>query len=577
MSVFFLAHRGGFSASVCVVTALALHGCGGGETLDDAAVDGRMDAAGRDAGQDDGGNDAGTHCGDGVLEIGEACDDGNRRPNDGCSPSCVVECGDGLVGAEELCDTAIASGEPGSCPSSCDDGEACTRDTLLGVGCTARCFSTDVTRPGDGDGCCPTGASSLTDDDCAIACGNGLLEAGELCDTGIATGAGSCPTGCDDGAVCTTDRLLEAGGCAARCEWAEITAAASGDGCCPAGATVASDTDCSPACGDGVFTPATGELCDTGIVSGPGSCPSSCDDGMVCTRDMLVGAGSCTASCTHTVLPPLGGDACCPPGATIATDSDCVARCGDGVRTAPEACDDGNTVTGDGCSPTCTREPRAYRFTQITIQDPRPQGSGGLDVTPEVNTALRRAASMDETGPSGGPDGILDLSIVLRFDPLDQDAAMVAMHIDTAACTAPVATTSCTGRSPELHVAYNRASGECLGPLPGTIPVGRPVNTPTAPCFSSDEVPEFSLRIGDATLHFRHSQLGAQYVGDPASELVTGLVRAFLPESDATGLMIGSITLSEALRPSDRDTVDGVGGWWFYLAFTAVPVPYAMP
>lgn len=30
--------------------------------------------------------------------------------------------------------------------------------------------------------------------------------------------------------------------------------------------------------------------------------------------------------------------------------------CGDGVRTAPEACDDGNFVGGDGCDPVCRRE-----------------------------------------------------------------------------------------------------------------------------------------------------------------------------------------------------------------------------
>ncbi len=32
------------------------------------------------------------------------------------------------------------------------------------------------------------------------------------------------------------------------------------------------------------------------------------------------------------------------------------AFCGNGVAEAPEACDDGNTVAGDGCSPTCTLE-----------------------------------------------------------------------------------------------------------------------------------------------------------------------------------------------------------------------------
>jgi cysteine-rich repeat protein len=32
------------------------------------------------------------------------------------------------------------------------------------------------------------------------------------------------------------------------------------------------------------------------------------------------------------------------------------ATCGDGIATGAEACDDGNTVSGDGCSSTCTLE-----------------------------------------------------------------------------------------------------------------------------------------------------------------------------------------------------------------------------
>jgi cysteine-rich repeat protein len=30
-------------------------------------------------------------CGDGVLNITEQCDDGNRQPRDGCSANCTVE------------------------------------------------------------------------------------------------------------------------------------------------------------------------------------------------------------------------------------------------------------------------------------------------------------------------------------------------------------------------------------------------------------------------------------------------------------------------------------------------------
>ena len=64
------------------------------------------------------------HCSDGVVDDGEACDDGNPASCDGCSDHCVAEpglvCGDGIP--ELLC------GE------QCDDG-----NTVLGDGCTVPC------------------------------------------------------------------------------------------------------------------------------------------------------------------------------------------------------------------------------------------------------------------------------------------------------------------------------------------------------------------------------------------------------------------------------------------------------
>ncbi len=43
-------------------------------------------------------------CGNGKLENGETCDDGNTKPGDGCDALCVKECGNGKVDAGEECD-----------------------------------------------------------------------------------------------------------------------------------------------------------------------------------------------------------------------------------------------------------------------------------------------------------------------------------------------------------------------------------------------------------------------------------------------------------------------------------------
>jgi len=44
-------------------------------------------------------------CGDGVIEGGEQCDDGNTNPGDLCSATCIIEeCGNGVQDPMELCD-----------------------------------------------------------------------------------------------------------------------------------------------------------------------------------------------------------------------------------------------------------------------------------------------------------------------------------------------------------------------------------------------------------------------------------------------------------------------------------------
>lgn len=79
-----------------------------------------------------------TECGNGALEAGEACDDGDVDAGDCCSPTCAFEigaCDDGSICTTgETCDGA-GTCLPGA-PLDCDDGSACTADACdPGSGC----------------------------------------------------------------------------------------------------------------------------------------------------------------------------------------------------------------------------------------------------------------------------------------------------------------------------------------------------------------------------------------------------------------------------------------------------------
>jgi cysteine-rich repeat protein len=58
-------------------------------------------------------------CGDGVRQAGEACDDGNRIDEDGCTDACTLPtCGDGITQAGEECDDGNASDDD-RCTKAC--------------------------------------------------------------------------------------------------------------------------------------------------------------------------------------------------------------------------------------------------------------------------------------------------------------------------------------------------------------------------------------------------------------------------------------------------------------------------
>ena len=93
-------------------------------------------------------------CGNGLVELGEACDDGNTLSGDGCRSDCTIEgCGDGILDSGEQCDdgnTQAGDGCRADCTQEvCGDGivdnlagEACDDgNTQSGDGCQSDCLS----------------------------------------------------------------------------------------------------------------------------------------------------------------------------------------------------------------------------------------------------------------------------------------------------------------------------------------------------------------------------------------------------------------------------------------------------
>jgi cysteine-rich repeat protein len=120
-------------------------------------------------------------CGDGIVDAGEACDDGNSVDNDACTNACkLADCGDAIVGPGE----------------TCDDGNSVDNDA-----CSNACVPC-----GDGvvqppEECDDGGETAACDANCTlVACGDGTHNAiaQEECDDGNLSPGDACSSTCED-------------------------------------------------------------------------------------------------------------------------------------------------------------------------------------------------------------------------------------------------------------------------------------------------------------------------------------------------------------------------------------------
>ncbi|MCA9657262.1 MAG: DUF4215 domain-containing protein [Myxococcales bacterium] len=157
-----------------------------------------------------GGETTGTDpfCGDGAVDDGEECDDGNDVDTDMCTNACTLAvCGDGIIGPGEACDDG-----------NDNNGDECTNECAL-----ASCGDGELQ---DGEAC-DDGNDDETDaclNSCiAASCGDGIVHFGvEDCDDGNGDETDDCTSeckapACDDGAKNGDETDLDCGGSCPAC------------------------------------------------------------------------------------------------------------------------------------------------------------------------------------------------------------------------------------------------------------------------------------------------------------------------------------------------------------------------
>lgn len=233
-------------------------------------------------------------CGNGHVDVGEECDDGNRSNFDGCRYNCkLARCGDGLTDPSEECDDG--NGVSGDCCSAtCQleaDGSSCHQIGNLCIGGQCRaglCSNTGPIVCSPLDQCHVAGTCNP-----AAGCSNPNKVNGTSCNDGNAcTQADSCQNGACTGSnprICAAqDQCHSAGICNPTTGMCPNPERPNGTACNDGNQCTAADTCQSGAC------------VGTALADG-----NSCDDSNSCTLlDRCMG-GMCAGTACLSGLPCL--------------------------------------------------------------------------------------------------------------------------------------------------------------------------------------------------------------------------------------------------------------------------------
>jgi fibro-slime domain-containing protein len=197
-------------------------GGAGGTTGGTSTTGGAGGTTGGSAGM--GGTGGLNNCGDYALTANEACDDGNKNPNDGCAANCravepgfscppegacqpIALCGDGIISGAEMCDDGLAPSGDG-CSDRClvEPGWTCTgspsvcTQTTCGDGTIEGGETCDDGNTEPFDGCSSSCAREPNCDSspCVTECGDGIKHGAEECDDGNGFDGDGCSSNCQE-------------------------------------------------------------------------------------------------------------------------------------------------------------------------------------------------------------------------------------------------------------------------------------------------------------------------------------------------------------------------------------------
>lgn len=346
-------------------------------------------------------------CGNGDLEPGELCDDGNTDDDDGCSADClkqdpefacltpgeecvrVVICGNGILEGSEVCDDGDTDDDDG-CSADCrtiEDGWVCPRPgracvelSECGNGILERGEACDDGNDESADGCSGTEESLLSG--CQLEEGFWCPAAGEDCVPLVCGDGNRTPDEeCDDGDEASGD------GCSSSCEVEE------GWRC--------SASSCRPFCGDGLIRGS--EECDDGNRESGDGCSAACVVEPYWTCEDEPSDCASSISCGNESVEP--GEVCDPPGVdgcsadckNFAPDVGAQPICGNDAIELGETCDP--PAVGAGCSADCLIE---EGFTC-----PRP---GTCFPLPECGDGIVQVGEQCDVGPQSSA-GCVDCQV----------------------------------------------------------------------------------------------------------------------------------------------------------------------